>query len=117
MKIYISLPISGIEFEQVYASTVFATVALERKGHTAIDPLDVCGAVGDEMDYAACMGRDIEALLRCDAIVLLDGWKQSKGCQLERKAAELYGLQVFEGLNKVPESTALWHIFGKEEDV
>lgn len=115
MNIYISLPISGIEFEQVDASTTFATGVLEKKGHTAVNPLDVCGAVGDEMDYAACMGKDIEALLRCDAIVLLYGWKQSRGCKLERKAAEIYGLKVFEGLDKVPENTALWFIFGKED--
>lgn len=114
MKIYISLPISGIAFEQVDASTTFATGVLEKKGHTAINPLDVCGAVGDELDYAACMGRDIEALLRCDAIVLLDGWKQSRGCKLEREAAKIYGLKVFEGLDKVPESNTLLYIFAKE---
>lgn len=114
MKIYISLPITGYAIDHVEARCVFATGVLQAKGHEAVNPLDVCGVAGNEMDYAACMGRDIEALLHCDAIVMLDGSKQSKGCKLERKAAELYGLQVFEGLNKVPENNALWHVLGKE---
>ena len=36
------------------------------------------------------MGNDIAALLECDAVLFLEGWQVSKGCQLEHKAAELY---------------------------
>lgn len=114
MKIYISLPITGFDIEQVDARCTFATGVLKTKGHEAVNPLDVCGACGDELDYIGCMANDINALLRCDAVVMLDGWENSKGCQLERSAAQIYGLQVFDSLDKVPESNALWHVLGKE---
>lgn len=41
------------------------------------------------------MGRCIEAVLRCDAIFMDDGWRDSKGCSLEFKAAEIYGGKRF----------------------
>lgn len=41
------------------------------------------------------MGRDIEALLECDAIFMADGWKFSKGCICERCTAIIYGLKTF----------------------
>lgn len=114
MKIYISLPITGYEIDHVEARCIFATGVLKGKGHEAVSPLDVCGAAGDELDYAACMARDIEALLHCDAILMSEGWKDSRGCRLEHEAAKIYGLQVFYGLDKVPENNALWHVLGKE---
>lgn len=86
MKVYISLPISGYTIDHEEARCVFATGVLNAKGHEAVNPLDVCGAIGDEMDYAACMGRHIEALLRCDAILLVEGWKDSKGCNFRAQS-------------------------------
>jgi hypothetical protein len=41
------------------------------------------------------MGRDIEALLECDAIYLASGWGNSRGCNLEYTAALIYGKHIF----------------------
>lgn len=35
------------------------------------------------MSYAYYMGRDVEALLGCDGIILCQDWFDSKGCRLE----------------------------------
>lgn len=64
----------------------------ESKGHEVITPFDV---VANEQDYAGCMGKDIEALLKCDGIVMCSDWFCSKGCRLEYTAAEIYGLKRF----------------------
>ena len=34
-------------------------------------------------------------LATADAVWLVDGWENSKGCQIERKIAETYGLNVY----------------------
>lgn len=34
------------------------------------------------------MGKDIEMLLECDGILMLDNWKQSKGADIERAIAK-----------------------------
>lgn len=88
MKIYISIPITGQDIEQVEARLIFAKAVLERKGHTPVSPLDVSD--NPDASYAEHMGRDISALLDCDAVVFLDGWEESKGCALEHAAAKIY---------------------------
>lgn len=43
-------------------------------------------------DFAAAIKRDVAALLDCDAIVMLDGWQQSRGAQAELAIARWFGL-------------------------
>ena len=88
MKVYISLPITGHDIEEVKARCIFAKAVLERKGHTPVSPLDVSD--NPDASYAEHMGRDISALLDCDTVVFLDGWQESKGCALEHAAAKIY---------------------------
>ena len=40
------------------------------------------------------MGKDIQKVLECDAILMCEGWENSKGCQLEHKAAELFNVKI-----------------------
>lgn len=88
MKVYISLPITGHDIEEVEARLIFAKAVLEKKGHTPVSPLDVSD--NPDASYAEHMGRDIAALLECDAVVFLEGWQESKGCTLEHAAAKIY---------------------------
>lgn len=113
MKIYISLPITGQDPDMVEAQAIFAAGVIEKKGHEPVSPLAVCEP---EWDYEKCMGADIEALLRCDAMVVLEGWSCSRGCRLEAEAAEIFGKPLYKSLDKIPENTALWYQFGKEVD-
>ena len=41
MKVYISLPITGHDIEEVEARCIFAKSVLKKKGHTPVSPLDV----------------------------------------------------------------------------
>lgn len=76
MKVYISLPITGQDPDEVEAQATFAAGVLEKKGHTAVSPLEICDP---DWDYITCMGACIQHLLRCDAMVVLEGWSCSKG--------------------------------------
>lgn len=40
------------------------------------------------------MGRDIEQVILCDAILMCPGWETSKGCQCEKFVAETYGKEI-----------------------
>lgn len=113
MKIYISLPITGHDIEEVEAQTIFASGVIEKKGHTAVNPLYVC-AIDDS--YEAHIGADIIALMRCEAVLFLQGWKESKGCKLEYQAAKIYGKTIYSSLDAIPENSALWYQLGKEEE-
>ena len=92
MKVYISIPITGHDIEQVDARLAFAKAVLEKKGHTPVSPLEL-----DHKDpefYEAVIGTDITALLTCDAVLFLDGWTASRGCNLEMEAARIYDKKI-----------------------
>ena len=50
----------------------------------------------DETTEARAMGDCITAVLNCDAIYLDHAWQTSKGCNLEYRAAKIYGKTIFE---------------------
>ena len=92
MKIYVSIPITGrlLEDAKAHAKTIAERFAAH--GHDVITPFDVCP--DSNKPYAYCIGRDIEALLGCDAIAIGDEWFKSPGCLLEKAAAEIYGIKI-----------------------
>jgi hypothetical protein len=51
---------------------------------------------GEMPSEAEAMGDCITEVMSCDAIYLDHGWLQSKGCNLEYRAAKIYGLEIFE---------------------
>lgn len=111
MKIYISLPITGRNFEDVESSVIFANGVIEKSGHKAISPIGI--EHKDPEDYEAVIGTDITALLCCDAILLLPGWEKSKGCRLEYNCALIYGKQVFYSLEEIKGNKP--QLIGKDE--
>jgi len=63
-------------------------------GHEVINPAELCP--DPAMEWHQCMRVDIKALVECDGIVLLPGWKDSKGATLEHHIAERLGMTVLE---------------------
>lgn len=102
MKIYISLPITGHDIEEVEASCIWAAGVIQAKGHTPVSPLDV--SPDPDATYPEHMGNDIEALLNCDAVLFMPGWRGSKGCRLERQAALIYGKLAYFSPRGIPTS-------------
>lgn len=95
-KVYISLPITGCDIDEVEAKSIFVSSVLENKGYIPVSPLDV--SPDPDATYAEHMGRDIQALLECDAVYFCKDWQYSKGCMLEHEAARIFGKQMlFEG--------------------
>ena len=93
MKIYLSGPISGLDLNGRRLDFEAAQVALEEMGHTVFNPMR--NGLPSEAPTAEHMRRDIEALLHCDAIMMLRRWNHSAGCKLELDVAVAIGLPVF----------------------
>lgn len=62
-------------------------------GHTPINPHELTKHLINP-SCEECMKIDIKNLLLCDAIHMLDGWKNSKGASLEYNIAKMIGLKV-----------------------
>lgn len=91
-RIYISLPITGIDIDLVQARSSVKRKELQLEGYEAITPFDVSSDPGSS--YAYHMGKDIQALLESDAVYFCRGWQGSKGCQAEYEVAKIYGKQM-----------------------
>lgn len=97
MKIYVSIPISGHDIDKQKTKAIDIKRGLEKQGFEVVTPFEV--APEPNMPYSYYMGRDIEALLECDAIYMCEGHEQSKGCRLELTAALTYGKQIYNNKN------------------
>ena len=93
MRIYISIPITGHDIDEVKERADILKQIISSDSNEVITPFDVCA--DKDKPYSHFMGRDIEALLDCDAIFMAEGWQSSKGCNLEHHAALLYDKHVF----------------------
>lgn len=91
-KVYISIPISGKDINQVKLYLDLVKNGIKSSGSDPITPFDV--SPYSNASYAEHMGKDIQALLECDAVFFCRGWQNSKGCQAEFEVAKIYGKQM-----------------------
>lgn len=107
MRIYISIPITGYDEAQQRTHAQHLAGHIRALGHEAINPFDAPKPpkqFDEKEKYAYYMGHDIADLLRCDAAVFAFGWQMSKGCLLEHRATEIYGIKRYFDLTKIPEA-------------
>lgn len=95
MKLYLSFPITGRKLKDVKVYARRVKQKWEKKGFEVVSPFDVTEQFERIKEthgyYAECMGRCVEALLKCDGIIMCPDWFHSKGCRTEWNVAEVYG--------------------------
>ena len=89
-RIYISGPMTG--YPDLNFPAFFAEAErLRALGYEVVNPAELNPPGASWQD---CMRKDIEELVKCDAIILLDGWDQSKGARLEKHIAHKLNLKI-----------------------
>ena len=82
MKVYISGPMEGME--DYLGNFREAEENLLKLGHVVVNPARLDKVVkGYGIIREDYLELDLELLKCCDAIVMLDGWQQSRGCNRE----------------------------------
>lgn len=72
-----------------------------------VNPVKLCAGLPKNLTHEQYMKIDLAALDLCDKIVMLQGWRSSKGARLEYKFAEMHGLEIILELSQaeVPAET------------
>lgn len=93
MKIYISGPITGQDYRETLALFSEAEKHIAEAGHEPVNPLR--NGLPTGASYEEHLLADFKMLLGSDAILLLFGWRQSKGCRMENNIAMNMGKVIF----------------------
>ena len=96
MKIYISIPISGLDIKKVREKASLIKAKLSREGYDVVNPFEVYAGYNPTYEDHICY--DLLAMLGCDAIYFCKGWEKSCGCGIEHDVAmrfKAYGRKEF----------------------
>lgn len=100
MKVYVSGPMTGLP-DLGFGALKAATAKLRAAGLDVICPTETQKPVrtdGEEPTHADWMRASLRRLMDADAIMLLDGWEQSRGCRAEFDAACAAGIFQWQGV-------------------
>ena len=102
MILYLSGPITGVEDYKARFKHAQVTLTMAGK-QTVLNPAVMPEGLKAYDDY---MRIDLAMLEAADGIVMLPGWKKSKGAKIELKAALKGGKMVFFGLESIMRKVA-----------
>lgn len=91
MKIFISQYMGDKPNEQIIMERQYIVNKLEAEGHTVIDTVLDLGNVSPVI----YIGESIKLLASADAIYLMPGWKQGRGCRIEKLVADEYNIPIY----------------------
>lgn len=81
MKLYVAGPMTGLP-ELNFPAFHAMAAKLRAAGHEVVNPAEV--NPDPTAKWTDCMFADLKELSTCDGIVMLPGWENSPGAQIER---------------------------------
>lgn len=102
--VYIAGPMTGLP-EYNFPAFHEAAARIRADGLRVVSPaeLDEHDSVPPgERPWAWYLTRDLKALLECNAVAVLDGWRESRGARLEVHVASALGLPVVSAKTLLP---------------
>ena len=94
MRVMISQPMNGLTREQIDKNRAAAVEALKAQGHTVVDSIVADAPPKDSNEALYYLGKSLEIMATCDAVLFIEGWENARGCRIERAACRAYGLEV-----------------------
>lgn len=97
-KAMISQPMKGMSSDDILAAREYATACLKEQGYDVVDNYFADFPDNDFVSddtrnvSVAYLAKSIEAMSKCDAVYFCKGWANARGCKIEHKIAEEYGL-------------------------
>lgn len=94
-KAMISQPMNGLSSDDILAAREYAIAFLTERGYDVEDTFFTDdGFISDDTKNVsvAYLAKSIEAMSKCDAVYFCKGWANARGCKIEHKIAEEYGL-------------------------
>lgn len=103
VRIYISGPMTGYEkFNFDEFNKMENDILINFDGVSVVNPVAISKkveAVKENPTYVDYLREDFRELIDCDAVILLDGWRDSGGCQKEVSIAKSLNIPCFENWN------------------
>ena len=90
MKIFLSQPMTGRDDEAIIHERVIYTKKYEDNGDEVIDSIIDLGDA-DPIEY---LGESVKLMASADKVVMLPGWRSSKGCRVEHQVAIEYEKEI-----------------------
>ena len=92
MKIMISQPMMGKSNDELQKLRKEVVEKLTKEGHQVIDTIFDFG----DKPSLYYLAKSLEAMSGCDGVFFMEGWTNARGCIIERRVAEMYGLWIKE---------------------
>lgn len=89
--VYISGPMTGIP-DLNFPAFNAAAERFRGVGAVVVNPAELNPEPGKS--WGECMRVDIAALMKCDSIFMLAGWRLSRGATLEHHIAQSLGMNI-----------------------
>lgn len=93
-RIYIAGPITGHDLAERKREFDFTATLLEIDGREVVNPMTLPHQ--HDKSWESYMRECIEALIKCDAIYLMQGWELSDGARLEFTIASKLKMQIID---------------------
>ena len=91
-RIYISMPISGYDYQERKELSVFVQRELEQRDYEVFNPM--FNGLPKDATTNEHMRTDLKMLCECDEIIMLPKWNHSAGCTQELGVATAIGCNV-----------------------
>ena len=88
-RVFISGKVSGLPY--THAQEQFNRVASLFDGYEVCNPVKLCKLY---WSWPRCMTVCLWHLMKCDTVVFMDNWQDSRGARIENRAARFLGKKI-----------------------
>lgn len=94
MRVMISQPMANRSEKDIKQER---KVIIEKFNNMHIEVIDTIFNDEVPIDYNAgvyYLGKSIKEMSKVDALFMCDGWREARGCKIERQVAQEYGIKI-----------------------